>query len=149
MDLSSLLADLTAEADRNGVQQFIVGAVVQHGGKVLLLQRPRDDFMGGIFELPSGKVEAGEALDAALVREVAEGTGLDVTAVGGYLGSFDYVSGSGKRSRQFTFAVDVATPEPVALQEHDGHTWTPLTDDPPVTDEVKAVLNTYREAQNR
>ncbi|HLU97273.1 MAG TPA: hypothetical protein VKZ89_10575, partial [Thermobifida alba] len=76
-------------------------------------------------------------------------TGLDVTAVGGYLGSFDYVSGSGKRSRQFTFAVDVATPEPVALQEHDGHTWTPLTDDPPVTDEVKAVLNTYREAQNR
>lgn len=149
MDLSSLLADLTAEADRNGVQQFIVGAVVQHGGKVLLLQRPRDDFMGGIFELPSGKVEAGEALDAALVREVAEGTGLDVTAVGGYLGSFDYVSGSGKRSRQFTFAVDVATPEPVALQECDGHTWTPLTDDPPVTDEVKAVLNTYREAQNR
>ncbi|MEY9212690.1 NUDIX domain-containing protein [Thermobifida halotolerans] len=148
MDLSSLLADLTTEAEWDGVQQFVIGAVVQRDGRVLLLRRREDDFMGGIFELPSGKAEAGETLDAALVREVAEETGLEVTAIGDYLGSFDYVSGSGKRSRQFTFAVDVAAAEPVRLQEHDAHTWTPLTDDPPVTDAVKAVLSTYRQTQN-
>jgi 8-oxo-dGTP diphosphatase len=147
MDQASLLETLNAEAERDGVQQLVVGAVVQHDGKVLLLQRPEDDFMGGIFELPSGKVEAGEALDAALIREVKEETGLDVAAIRDYLGSFDYMSGSGKKSRQFNFAVDVTAPEPVALQEHDAYTWTALAEEPPVTDAVKEVLSKYREVR--
>jgi 8-oxo-dGTP diphosphatase len=145
MELASLLEELNTEAERDGVQQLVVGAVVQHDGKVLLLQRPDDDFMGGIFELPSGKVEAGEALDAALKREVKEESGLDVAAIRDYLGSFDYTSGSGKKSRQFNFAVDVASPEPIELQEHDAYTWTPLTEELPVTDAVKDVLSRYRE----
>jgi 8-oxo-dGTP diphosphatase len=147
MELASLLEELHAEAERDGVQQLVVGAVVQHDGKVLLLQRPEDDFMGGIFELPSGKVEAGEALDAALKREVTEESGLDVTAIRDYLGSFDYTSGSGKKSRQFNFAVEVATPEPIELQEHDAYTWTSFTEEPPLTDAVKEVLSKYREAR--
>ncbi|HLU98088.1 MAG TPA: NUDIX domain-containing protein [Thermobifida alba] len=141
----SFLARLTAEAETDGVQQLVVGAVVQHDGRVLLLQRPEDDFMPGIFELPSGKVEAGEQLDATLAREVREETGLDLVAVRQYLGSFDYTSGSGKKSRQFNFAVDVREPGPVVLQEHDAYTWAALTEDPPVTDAVKDVLSRYRE----
>lgn len=147
MDQPELLEQLTAEAERDGVQQLVVGAVVQHDSKVLLLQRPEDDFMGGIFELPSGKVELGEAIDTALVREVAEETGLSVSAIRDYLGSFDYQSGSGKKSRQFNFAVDVAAPEPVTLQEHDAYAWTALTEEPPVTDAVKEVLSKYREVR--
>ena len=147
MDQPELLEQLTAEAERDGVQQLVVGAVVQHDSKVLLLQRPEDDFMGGIFELPSGKVELGEALDTALVREVAEETGLSVSAIRDYLGSFDYQGGSGKKSRQFNFAVDVAAPEPVTLQEHDAYAWTALTEEPPVTDAVKEVLSKYREVR--
>ncbi|WP_026452967.1 NUDIX hydrolase [Saccharomonospora iraqiensis] len=144
----TLLSRLTAEADLDGVQQLVVGGVVQHDGKVLLLQRPEGDFMGSIVELPSGKVEAGESLDAALIREVREETGLDVTAVRDYLGSFDYVGGSGRRSRQFNFAVEVRVPEPIELREHDAYTWTALVEDPPVTDAVKDVLSTYREVVN-
>lgn len=147
MDQPELLEQLTAEAERDGVQQLVVGAVVQHDSKVLLLQRPEDDFMGGIFELPSGKVEPGEALDTALVREVAEETGLSASAIRDYLGSFDYQSGSGKKSRQFNFAVDVAAPKPVTLQEHDAYAWTALTEEPPVTDAVKEVLSKYREVR--
>jgi len=147
MELASLLEELNAEAERDGVQQLVVGAVVQHDGKVLLLQRPDDDFMGGIFELPSGKVEAGEPLDTALMREVKEESGLDVAAIRDYLGSFDYTSGSGKKSRQFNFAVDVAAPEPIELQEHDAYAWTALTEEPPVTDAVKDVLSKYWEVR--
>ena len=147
MEQVQLLEQLSTEAKRDGVQQFVVGAVVQYDGKVLLLQRPEDDFMGGIFELPSGKVEGEEALDMALIREVKEETGLDVTTIHGYLGSFDYLSGSSKKSRQFNFAVDVTSPEPVVLQEHDAYTWTALTEEPPVTDAVKEVLSKYREAR--
>lgn len=147
MELAALLDKLNAEAGRDGIQQLVVGAVVQHDGKVMLLQRPEDDFMGGIFELPSGKVEAGEALDTALIREVKEESGLDVAAIRDYLGSFDYTSGSGKKSRQFNFAVDVAAPEAIELQEHDAYAWTALTEEPPVTDAVKDVLSKYREVR--
>jgi hypothetical protein len=37
---------LTSDAERDEVQQLVVGTVVAHDGKVVLLQRPADDFMG-------------------------------------------------------------------------------------------------------
>lgn len=142
---TTLLEQLTREADRDEVQQLVVGAVVQHGGKILLLQRPADDFMGGIWELPSGKVDPGESIDQALIREIKEETGLDVTAIRNYLGEFDYQSSSGKKSRQFNFTVEVASTDTVQLTEHDAYTWTSLAEEPPVTDAVKQVLARYRE----
>jgi 8-oxo-dGTP diphosphatase len=144
---AALLEKLKTEAARQDVQQLVVGAVVQHDGKVLLLKRSEDDFMGGIFELPSGKVEPGEDLDEALRREVEEETGLKISRIREYLGHFDYFSGSGRTSRQLNFAVDVATPEPVKLSEHDAHLWAPLSEEPPVTDAVNAVLAKYRETR--
>lgn len=144
MDIA-LIEQLTTGATNDGIQQLVVGAVVQHDGRVLLLQRPEHDFMGGIWELPSGKVEPGESLDQALIREVKEETGLSVTALRTYLGSFDYQSGSGKKSRQFNFAVDVDSSEPVKLQEHDAYTWTSLTEEAPVTDAVRDVLAAYQQ----
>lgn len=141
----SLIERLTDKAGRDGVRQLVVGAVIQHDGNILLLKRPEDDFMGGIFELPSGKVEAGESLDAALNREVKEETGLDLARITGYLGSFDYTSGSGKKSRQFNFTVEVTVPELITLSEHDAYQWTPLTEEPPVTEAVKEVLTKHRE----
>ncbi|WP_416566021.1 NUDIX hydrolase [Nocardia testacea] len=143
---TTLLERLTQEADRDEVQQLVVGAVVQYDGKVLLLQRPAEDFMGGIWELPSGKVEPGESIDRALIREVREETGLDVTAITNHLGEFDYQSGSGKKSRQFNFTVEVDRTEPVELTEHDAYTWTNLSEEPPVTEAVKQVLARYRDS---
>ncbi|MBF6336829.1 NUDIX domain-containing protein [Nocardia abscessus] len=142
----TLLEKLARVADRDEVQQLVVGAVVHHGGKVLLLQRSADDFMGGIWELPSGKVDPGEAIDQALIREVKEETGLEVTAITNYLGEFDYQSRSGKRNRQFNFTVEVGHAEPVQLTEHDAYTWTSLVEEPPVTDAVKQVLARYQES---
>lgn len=141
----TFLNDLCTTAQHDGVQQLVVGAVGANDDAVLLLQRPADDFMGGIFELPSGKVEHGEALDTALRREVEEETGLTISDIDDYLGSFDYTSGSGKRTRQFTFAVAVRSAGPVRLTEHDGYQWAPLDGEPPVTDAVSAVLATYRQ----
>lgn len=140
----AFLEQLATTATADDVQQFVVGAVVQHGDKILLLKRPDDDFMGGIFELPSGKVEPGETLDQALAREVREESGLVVTEIRDHLGHFDYTSGSGKHSRQFNFAVDVTAAEPIKLQEHGAYLWAALHDEPPVTSAVRDVLNTYR-----
>jgi 8-oxo-dGTP diphosphatase len=140
MDLADLLPRLTAEAAHDDIVQLVVGAVVRDEDKVLLLRRPADDFMGGIYELPSGKVDPGEDLHTALIREVKEETGLDIADVTAYLGHFDYCSASGKPSRQFTFAVEVTTAAPVELTEHDQHRWHPLAEEPPVTDAVKKIL---------
>lgn len=142
---ASVLEELTTQAANDGVQQLVVGAIVQANDRVLLLKRPSDDFLGGIYELPSGKVEGEEKLDAALIREVAEETGLTVTDIVAYLGSFDYTSGSGKKSRQFNFAAHVEKSEPVRLTEHDSYLWASLDEQPPVTDAVKKIVQTYRE----
>jgi 8-oxo-dGTP diphosphatase len=136
-------AQLSDDARRDGIERLIVGAVITNGSEILLLKRPQDDFMGGIYELPSGNVEAGETLDAALRREVHEETGLQVGAITGYLGSFDYVSASGRKSRQFNFTTDETATGPVRLQEHDAYRWAAPDADAPVTDAVKNVLTNY------
>jgi 8-oxo-dGTP diphosphatase len=57
-----------------------VGAVVVDRGRVLLVRRGTEPLRGH-WSLPGGMVELGEALSAALVREVREETGLEVEPV--------------------------------------------------------------------
>lgn len=57
-----------------------VGAVIVHEGRVLLVQRGREP-MKGRWTIPGGLVEIGEALDAAVVRETREETGLEVEPI--------------------------------------------------------------------
>lgn len=125
------------------IDRFVVGAVITDKGKVLLLERPENDFMGGIFELPSGKVEEGEDLITALKREVKEETGLEVKEIIKKLESFDYKSKSGKKTRQFNFLVSVKSVEKIRLSEHSSCAWVSKKDLKyfPVTDSVKKVLS--------
>jgi 8-oxo-dGTP diphosphatase len=109
-------------AEQDQIQKIVVGALIEKSGKVLLLRRPADDFMGGIFELPSGNLEDGETLFDGLKREVKEETDLEVTEVIDFIDSFDYKSGSGKKVRQFNFYVRVKD-SPVRLSEHTRYTW--------------------------
>ncbi len=51
-------------------------AVVLRRGRVLVALRPREARQGGLWELPGGHVQPGEAPAAAAVRELAEETGL-------------------------------------------------------------------------
>ncbi|MFY4719476.1 NUDIX domain-containing protein [Streptomyces sp. LaBMicrA B280] len=53
----------------------MVGAVVSDVGRVLLLRRRAGDFLGDLWELPSGKVEEGETAPGGPCREAAEETG--------------------------------------------------------------------------
>lgn len=58
-----------------------VGAVVKDAtGRILVVRRGRPPRMG-LWSLPGGRVERGETDAEAVVREVLEETGLDVTVV--------------------------------------------------------------------
>ena len=53
-------------------------ALIDADGRVLLAQRPEGKSLAGMWEFPGGKLEAGEAPDAALRREIMEELGLDI-----------------------------------------------------------------------
>ena len=55
-------------------------ALVDKDGRVLLSQRPLDKQLGGLWEFPGGKVEAGERPEEALIRELKEELAIDVSA---------------------------------------------------------------------
>jgi 8-oxo-dGTP diphosphatase len=111
-----------------GVDRLVVGVVIRRHGRALLLRRKHDDFMGGLYELPSGVVEPGETLEEALHREVMEETGLLLAEVERYLGSFDYASRRGRTTRQFNFLVAVADFPGISLSEHDAFIWAEPSD---------------------
>lgn len=54
--------------------------VVFREGKVLIARRPDHVHQGGLLEFPGGKVEDGESVQQALVREIREETGLELAA---------------------------------------------------------------------
>ncbi|MEC7815458.1 MAG: Nudix family hydrolase [Pseudomonadota bacterium] len=50
--------------------------VIERDGRVLIARRPDHAHQGGLLEFPGGKVEPGETVQQALVREIHEETGL-------------------------------------------------------------------------
>jgi len=54
-------------------------ALVDVDGRVLIAQRPDKKSMAGLWEFPGGKVEIGELPETALIRELDEELGINVS----------------------------------------------------------------------
>ena len=52
----------------------VVAAIIRHEGKILCMQRgvSKYDYISYKYEFPGGKVEPGESVEEALIREVTE-----------------------------------------------------------------------------
>ncbi|MDP4796000.1 MAG: (deoxy)nucleoside triphosphate pyrophosphohydrolase [Rhodospirillales bacterium] len=64
-----------------GLKTVLVAAaaLIDADGRVLIAKRPPGKSMAGLWEFPGGKVADGELPETALVRELAEELGLDIT----------------------------------------------------------------------
>ena len=63
-------------ATANKVLHVVAAAIFNKQGDLLIAQRPLDKYIGGLWECPVGKVEAGEAVTDALCCELDEVLGI-------------------------------------------------------------------------
>lgn len=140
---------LLEKAKEEKIEKNVVGSViVNRQGKILIMSRKSDDFMGGIDELPSGNMEIGEDIPTALAREVKEETNCELNEILYYIDSFDYKSGSGKKARQYNFAIKVKETDNIVLTEHESYSWQTVEEiinNPKITHEVKNTIKRYND----
>lgn len=71
--------DLPVKRQRHVVPHaVVVAAAIWKNGRYLLGKRPENGMLGGLWEFPGGKVEPGESLQEALVREIREELGIAI-----------------------------------------------------------------------
>lgn len=59
----------------------VVCALIERDGRILLARRPAHKHLPLKWEFPGGKVDGGEAAEAALIREIREELGCAITIV--------------------------------------------------------------------
>lgn len=118
-------AQLRRDAESQGVEKFVLAPfIMDEKERLLVLRRNLDeDFLPGFWEIPGGGLEAGERFEEALVRETKEETGGKVVAVGSESGTFDYLDGKGRKTRQYNFHVTLEQPFHPVLTEHCELAW--------------------------
>jgi len=101
----------------------------QSGMEYLLAQRPEGKVYAGYWEFPGGKVEAGETLRQALIREIQEELGVTIDRAWPWL-SCDFTYPHAKvRLKFFRVASWQGEIKPI---EHSGFVWVKIGDSAPV-----------------
>ncbi len=67
----------------------VTAGVIYKDGKILIAQRRKDKSLGGLWEFPGGKIEAGETPEQTLAREIKEEFDIQIN-VGKYLMEHTY-----------------------------------------------------------
>ncbi len=104
---------------------LVAAAVIVKDGEVLIARRPENGLLGGMWEFPGGKVEVGETFITALVRELREELGVEIT-VGEPLGVFRHAY-THFRVELHAFFCDLVSGQPEPLQAADVR-WVRLAD---------------------
>jgi len=99
--------------------RIVVGGALLHGGRLLAARRTAPPELAGRWELPGGKVEAGERPEQALVRELREELGVTVRPVERVPGEWGLPSGH----VLVVWRAELLRGTPRALQDHDALRW--------------------------
>jgi 8-oxo-dGTP diphosphatase len=103
-----------------GPLALVVGVALVDSGRLLIARRTAPAHLAGRWELPGGKVESGESVAAAAVREIAEELAVGIEVV-------DELPGRYLLNASFQMVVvlaRLATPaEPTPSGSHDNVGW--------------------------
>jgi A/G-specific adenine glycosylase len=95
----------------------VTAAVIRKHGRLLIAQRPLRGRLGGLWEFPGGKVEAGETLPQCLRHEIREELGIRIK-VGKPITSIDHAYTHFKITL-YAFECEFVSGQPQALQVQD------------------------------
>lgn len=112
--------------DHSAGPQICVGGIAIHDGALLMVRRGRGPAQGA-WSVPGGRVERGEMLVEALVREVLEETGLEAVCgeLVGWVERFD----EGHHFVILDFEVTILDAgQPTAGDDAAEAAWVPLSD---------------------
>lgn len=70
-------------------KQIGIAVIWNQSGQILIDRRKASGTMGGLWEFPGGKVEAGETIAECIVREIREELAIEIS-VGAHLISIDH-----------------------------------------------------------
>jgi 8-oxo-dGTP diphosphatase len=99
--------------------RIVTAAVLVEDGRLLLARRPSGDRLAGMWELPGGKLEAGETPEECLARELLEEMDM-VVDVGGLLARATHHYEHGCFD---VYAFEVVRRSGYQLLAHDRYAW--------------------------
>ncbi|MDR1024281.1 MAG: NUDIX domain-containing protein [Treponema sp.] len=109
-----------------GMEAVSVAGIARRGDKLFIARRIPGGSLGGKWEFPGGKVEAGEGAEEALVREFQEEFSLSIEA-GEELAQAAFVHhGVERKLRAYLVHFGSADPADAVLSCHEEWKWAPL-----------------------
>ncbi len=114
--------------------KVFVSTIVKCEDEVLVLKRKKDGYFGDYYDFPGGKMEYGEHIEEAALRELYEETGLKIKKedlnLKGYIDWIDEFEKETRYAVCFCFVYDVKTkPKNISLnKEHTLYKWVTKDD---------------------
>ena len=96
---------------------FVVAAIIRRGDHILITKRPEEVHLGGLWEFPGGKVEAGEEAVEALKREIREELGAEISVQDEYFRVTHHYKERSVEIRFFNCALVFGEPQPLDVAE--------------------------------
>ena len=94
-----------------------VKALIMRNGEILVLQTPKQ-----VYDLPGGRVEKGETMEGALLREISEETGLTVKIKGKCI-DWEFQKTSDLKIQGLTYFCDWLAGQIKLSKEHINFRW--------------------------
>ena len=106
------------------IQMRVVAAVIRDQDTFLACRRAPHKTLSGKWEFPGGKVEAGESDTQALIREIREELGVEIS-VGDFIAK-STIETSETLLEMYTYFAELVSDRPTSSSDHDELRWVEL-----------------------